>query len=169
VPLKPAASIPAATSEPSSKSGTTIVKSAPPKETARITVKPNLPQAAVRAGGNFPTAKPVVAGATPVVAAAAVGAAVGAAAAAAPKPVAKPAASSKPATTIVKAAGAKVVATPAKPMTATAASPAPATSPIAPSYQDEPSTTLTTVLAGVLAVLTWGTAGVLIASYLALI
>jgi methylthioribose-1-phosphate isomerase len=36
-------------------------------------------------------------------------------------------------------------------------------------FQEEGSTVLTTALAGALALLTWGTAGVLIASYLALI
>ena len=70
VPLKPASSTPASTAESSSKSGTAIVKSAPPKETARITVKPNLPSAPVRAGGNFPVAK-ARAVAVPVAAAAA--------------------------------------------------------------------------------------------------
>jgi hypothetical protein len=155
VPLKPASSTPAASPDPSSKSGTSIVKSAPPKETARITVKPNLPPTAVRAGGNFPTAKPVV-GAVPVVAAAA-GAAVVA------KTVAKPTSASKPATTIVKTGTTKAAGPTVKPTAA------PAMVATSTQFQEEGSTTLTTVLAGVLAVLTWGTAGVLIASYLALI
>jgi hypothetical protein len=173
--LKPAAAIPASVPEPGSKTGTSIVKSAPPKETARITVKPNLPQAAVRAGGNFPSAaKPVPAapGAVPVAAAAAVGAAAGAAVAA--KAVAaKPVPSGKPATTIVKTAAAPKVASAsvkAAPVaaTATATSTAPAVA-TSTQFRDEESTTLTTALAAGLAVLTWGTAGVLIASYLALI
>jgi hypothetical protein len=96
--------------------------------------------------GNFPVAK--VAG----VAAVAAGGAVAARAVSA----------QKPATTIVKAAGAGKVAV-AKP----AAMPVAAST--APQYVEEGSTTLTTVLAGLLALLTWGTAGVLIASYLALI
>jgi len=165
VPLKPVSSTPAASaSEPSSKSGTTIVKSAPPKETARITVKPNLPAAPVRAGGNFPTAKPAV-GAAPVVAATAAGTAIVGAAVAA-KAVAKPAGSSKPATTIVKSGTAKVVAAPTvKPTSASVPVPVMTSA----QFHEEGSTTLTTVLAAVLALLTWGTAGVLIASYLALI
>jgi len=160
VPLKPVSSTPASISEPSSKTGTSktgtsIVKAAPPKETARITVKPNLPAAAVRVAGNFPIAKPA-AGGLPVVAAAV-----------AAKAVAKPAfASSKPATTIVKTGAAKVASATVKPAAKTAA-PAPAVAVTSTQFQEEGSTTLTTVLAGVLAVLTWGTAGVLIASYLA--
>jgi hypothetical protein len=160
--LKPVSTTPASASEPSSKSGTSIVKSAPPKETARITVKPNLPATAVRAASNFPVAKPA-AGAVAAGAVAA-GAAVGAAVAA--KAVAKPTVASKPATTIVKTGTVKVAGAPVKPGAASAAPPVPAMST---QFQEEGSTTLTTVLAGVLAVLTWGTAGVLIASYLALI
>jgi hypothetical protein len=145
--LKPVSSTPAVVPEPSSKSGTTIVKSAPPKETSRITVKPNLPATAVRAGGNFPTAKPA-AGAVPVAAAAAVGAAVGAAV------VAK--ASAKPATTIVKTAAApKVAAATIKP----AAGSAPVAASAPAQFQEEGSTTLTTVT-GRCWVLTWGTAAV---------
>jgi hypothetical protein len=153
--LKPAASTPAGVTEPNSKSGTTIVKSAPPKETARITVKPNLPQAAVRAG-NFPTAKPVP-GAVPVAVAA--GAAVGAAVAAkaVAKPTVKAADAPKPATTIVKTAAApKVAAASVKPSAATVPVPA-----MPAQFQDEASTTMTTALAGVLAGLTWGTAIIL--------
>jgi hypothetical protein len=156
--MKPAAAVPAPTTEPSSKSGTTIVKSAPPKETARITVKPNLPAAAVRAGGNFPTAKPA-AGAVPVAAAA--GAVAGAVAV---KATAKPVAAAKPATTIVKPGTAKVVGAPK-----VAAAGAPAAVPVATTstqFQEEGSTTLTTSLAGALAVLTWGTAAVLTANLL---
>jgi hypothetical protein len=153
--MRPAAATQITSPEPNSKSGTTIVKSAPPKETARITVKPNLPATAVRAGGNFPTAKPA-AGAVPVaVAAGAVAGAVAAKAAVA---------ASKPATTIVKGSTAKVVAAP-KPVAAGAV-PVPAM-PV--QYQEEGSTTLTTALAGVLALATWGTAGVLFASYFGMI
>ena len=165
--MKPASAVPAPVAEPNAKSGTTIVKSAPPKETARITVKPNLPPTAVRAVGNIPTAKPA-AGAVPVVAAAAAGAVAGAVAAkavASPKPVA----ASKPATTIVKPGTAKVVAAPK----AVAAAPAAASSsaPVATSteFREEGSTMLTTVLAGVLALITWGAAGVLFASYFGMI
>ena len=160
--MKPLSAVPAPVPQPGSKTGTSIVKSAPPKETARITVKPNLPATAVRAAGNFPVAK-AAAGAVPVAAVAAAGAAVVA------KPVAKPAvAGAKPATTIVKTAAApKVAAASIKPAVAgTAAVPVPA---MPAQFQEEGSTTLTTVLAAVLALLTWGTAGVLIASYLALI
>jgi hypothetical protein len=154
--------------EPNSKTGTSIVKTAPPKETARITVKPNLPPTAVRAAGNFPLPKPAPGGAAvPAVAAAAAGA-VGAATAA--KAVVKPAAvgvpkpavsakPGKPATTIVKTGGAKVAPAAVKP----AATPAAVATPA--QFQEEGSTTLTTVLAGVLALLTWGTAIVLILSY----
>ena len=163
VPLKPASSIPASIPEPSSKTGTSIVKTAPPKETARITVKPNLPPAPVRAAGNFPVAKPA-GGAVPVVAAAA-GAAVGAAVAA--KAFAKPGvASSKPATTIVKTGSPTARVAAVKPVSGVAA-PVVAVAPT--QFQEEGSTTLTTVLAGLLALLTWGTAGVLLASYFALI
>jgi hypothetical protein len=165
VPLKPVVSTPASTFEAGSKTGTSIVKTAPPKQTARITVKPNLPATAVRAGGNFPIAKATVAGAVPVVAAAAAGAAV------AVKAVAKPVAASKPATTIVKTGVPTARAATVKPVSGTVApvAPAVAVAAVATStqFQDEGSTTLTTVLAGVLALLTWGTAGVLIASYLA--
>jgi hypothetical protein len=150
VPLKPVASTPALTPEPNSKTGTSVVKAAPPKETARITVKPNLPPAAVRAGGNFPIAKPA-AGAIPVAALA------GAA-------VAKPTASSKPATTVVKTGTTKITAAAVKP---TAVRTVASTS--TEFQEEEGSTTLTTAAAGLLALLTWGTAAVLFASYLALI
>jgi methylthioribose-1-phosphate isomerase len=93
------------------------------------------------------------------VAAAAVGAV---AAKAAVKPGIKPAPAGKPATTIVKTGGAKAVS-PARPGAATAM-------PVAATqFREEGSTTLTTCLAVALAVLTWGTAGVLLASYLAYI
>jgi hypothetical protein len=72
------------------------------------------------------------------------------------KAVVKPA--GKPATTIVKAGGAKVAATPVRAVGATAAAPAPVV------YQEEASTTVTTALAGALAFLTWGTAIYLFAS-----
>jgi hypothetical protein len=159
-PLKPVLATPAAPSEVNAKSGTTVVKTPPPKETARITVKPNLPPQPVRAGSNFPQAKPAAPGAVPVAAAVA-GAAVGAAMVA--KAVAKPTA--KPATTIVKAGGAKVAATPVKAVASSAPTPSVAAAPSA--YQEDVSTTLTTGLAGALAVLTWGTAGVLFASLMA--
>jgi hypothetical protein len=154
VPLKPTSATSMTPVSGNPKTGTSIVKSAPPKETARITVKPNLPTA-VRAGGNMPVAK---AGAVAVPAAVA-------AAVVAAKAGEKP--SSKPATTIVKPGSAVTVKGPtvkpsAKPVSATSATTA--ASPAV--YQEEGSTTLTTVLAGVLAVVTWGTAGVLIASYL---
>jgi predicted RecA/RadA family phage recombinase len=156
VPLKPVVSVPASAPEVNTKTGTSIVKTPPPKETARITVKPNLPTPAVRPVGNIPVAKPApvgMGGAVPVAAAAVAGAAI------APKPA------GKPATTIVKgvATAPRPAATVVKPTTA----PAVATSPT--QFQEEGSTTLTTVLAGLLAVLTWGTAGVLLASYYQLI
>lgn len=153
VPLKPTSSTPASVPEANSKTGTSVVKAAPPKETARITVKPNLPPAAVRAAGNFPIAKPVegavageVAAAGAVVAAKGVGA--------------------KPATTIVKTGTTKVASPMVKPAVKAVA---PAVAEMSTQYQEEGSTTLTTVLALLLALLTWGTAGVLIASYFALI
>jgi len=152
--MRPAAAVPAPIGEQNPKSGTTIVKSAPPKETARITVKPNLPATAVKAGGNFPTAKPA-AGAVPVVAAAAAGAAAGAVAVKAATPAVKPAAvGGKPATTIVKGSTAKVAAAP-KPAGAV---PVPA---MPEAYQEQGSTTATTAIAAVLAVSTWGTAAAL--------
>jgi hypothetical protein len=154
IPLKPASSIPAGLSEANPKTGTTIVKSAPPKETARITVKPNLP-ATARPAGNFPTAVKAAAVAVPAAVAAAVVAA-------------KP--SGKPATTVVKTSGVTAKTAVVKPMAKPGAVSATSAVPVAPLvYQEEGSTTLTTALAAVLALLTWGTAGVLIASYLALI
>jgi hypothetical protein len=160
--LKPAASVPAPTPEANAKTGTTIVKSAPPKETARITVKPNLPVAAPVRAGNIPTAKPAVAPGTVPVAAMAAGAAVAAGAAAvagAPKPVAK---GTKPATTIVKTGTTKVPTPSVKPA-AVAAGGAVVAAP-AVAYEEEASTTLTTALSAALALVTWGTAGVLFAS-----
>jgi len=147
------------------KSGTTVVKSAPPKETARITVKPSLPGAgAVRpaGGGNLPTVKPAAA----VAVAAAAGVVAGVAAAkTVPNPAAKPAATlpgtAKPATVVAKS-GAAPSATPSPSSAKPTAKPAvPAT------FQEEPtgSTLVTTILAGALAALTWGTAGILAASY----
>jgi len=156
VPLKPVSSTPASILQPSSKkTGTAVVKTAPPKETARITVKPNLPPAAVRAGGNFPTAKPA-AGAVPVAAAAAAVAGTAVAVKA----------STTPATTVVKTGAATARVAIAKPALGTAA-PAVVAAPSTQFQEEEASTVLTTVLAGVLAVLTWGTAAILIASYLA--
>jgi hypothetical protein len=157
--LKPAATIPVPPPEANAKTGTTIVKSAPPKETARITVKPNLPAATpVRAAGNIPTPRPAPS-TVPVAAMAAGAAVVAGAAAAIPKPVAK---GTKPATTIVKT-GTTKVPTPSVVPAAVAAGGAVIAAPSA-AYEDEPSTTLTTVLSGVLALVTWGTAGVLFAS-----
>jgi hypothetical protein len=153
VPLKPASTTPASVPEPGSKTGTSVVKAAPPKETARITVKPNLPPTAVRTAVNFPIAKPaegaVVAG---VAAAGAVVAAKGVGA--------------KPATTIVKTGTTKVASPAVRPAVTTAT---PAFAETSSQYQEEGSTTLTTALAGLLVVLTWGTATVLILSYLAYI
>ena len=160
-------STPASISGPNSKTGTAVVKTAPPKETARITVKPNVPPAAVRVGGNFPIAKSS-AGTVPIVVAAA-GAAIAAKAA------------TKPATTVVKPGSVTARVVTGKPphggvipglgvgaAAPGAAAPAAAETQAPVPYQEE-STTLTTALAFALAVLTWGTAGVLIASYLALI
>jgi hypothetical protein len=152
---------------PAGKTGTSVIKSAPPKETARITVKPNLPNSPVRAVGNVPTAKPVAAGgAGPVVAAAAAGAAVGAIGAAPAtvpvKPSAKPTVATKPATTIIKSGG----ATTAKPAVNKPAVAVASTSSSS-AYEEPENTMVTTIVAGVLAVLTWGTAGVLIASLMA--
>ena len=108
----------------SDKTGTTqAVKTPPPKETARITVKPSLPSTGPR---------PAVAGSPPSV---------------------------KPAVAAVAGAGAAVVA-------GAAVAKKPDVVPVAgiPAFNDEKSTTLTTVLAGVLALLTWSTAGILFAS-----
>jgi hypothetical protein len=159
--------MPAVPSEASAKTGTSIVKSAPPKETSRITVKPNLPPTSVRPGGNFPASKPA-GGTVPIVVAAA-GAAIAAKAA------------TKPATTVVKPGSVTARVVTGKPphggvipglgvgaAAPGAAAPAAAETQAPVPYQEE-STTLTTALAFALAVLTWGTAGVLIASYLALI
>lgn len=155
--MKPAAAIPAATSPANAKTGTSIVKTAPPKETARITVKPNLPGAPKPVGaGNIPAAKPVSAAGVPVAAAVAAGAAAGAAVVAAK-------ASSKPATTIVKTGTTKVAAPAVK-----AGAPAAAASTVpvpAMEFKDEGSTVVTTACAGVCALLTWSTAGYLLASY----
>jgi methylthioribose-1-phosphate isomerase len=82
--------------------------------------------------------------------------------------MAKPVAGSKPATTIVKTGATTARAAAVKVVSGTAV-PVPAMAATSTQFQEEGSTTLTTVLAGVLALLTWGTAGVLIASYLALI
>ena len=138
-PLKPAAAVPVVQPEVSKKTGTAAVKTAPPKETARITVKPSLPTARP-AGGNLGGIKPVVA----------VGAAAAMAAAATP-----------PATT--PGAVTPAVATPAA-VTAKKTD----TVPVAPmpvAYTEERSTLVTTVLAGCLALLTWGIAGYLFTNY----
>jgi hypothetical protein len=162
-PMKPSASVTSPPREVSQKSGTSIVKSAPPKETARITVKPNLPSP-VRTAANLPTvkapgavaaptpAKPVVNETKPVTAPAAVSKT----AVFVPKPVA-----TAPATT--PAGATAVAATPAKP----GAKPAVAVAPVAFPEENTGSTLWTTIAAGALAVLTWGTAGILFASYMA--
>ncbi|HEY0257165.1 MAG TPA: hypothetical protein VGC39_06975, partial [Candidatus Methylacidiphilales bacterium] len=134
-PPKPASATPAPAVPLDKKSGTAVIKNAPPKETARITVKSNIPSAVTPAGGVRPTVKAVA----PVVAAAA---AVGAAAA-----------------TVKGAEPVKVKAASTVPVNA------PATGSIRfeePPVAE--STTLTTGLAAALAVLTWGIAGFLFAS-----
>jgi len=144
MPMKPAAASPAITPEGNKKSGTSVIKNAPPKETARITVKPSLLGAsanAPRAGvGNLPTVKPA-GGAVPVVAAATAVAAVG---------------------------GVKAATTKPKTGVVSPASSAPKSAPAAAikfQEEEEPgSTTVSTILAGVLALMTWGTAGILLAS-----
>ncbi len=77
-----------------SKSGTSVIKAAPPKETARITVKPSLPGTATPKPAAIPTVKPA-AGAP--VAAMAAGAAAGVAAVKATE--AKPKAAAAPVAT----------------------------------------------------------------------
>jgi methylthioribose-1-phosphate isomerase len=77
-------------------------------------------------------------------------------------------ASAKPATTIVKTGAPTARAASVKPA-ATSAAPVAAVSTTSTQFHDEGSTTLTTALAGALALLTWGTAAVLILSYLAVI
>ena len=104
-----------------------------------------------------PVTKPS-AGTVPIVVAAA-GAAIAA------KTAAKPASTSKPATTVVTTGITTARSTATKPPVPELATPAVAVP--STQFQEEGSTTLTTALAGVLAVLTWGTAAVLIASYLA--
>jgi hypothetical protein len=92
---------------------------------------------------------------------------VGAAAAAgvAGAAVAKP--SSKPATTIVKTGTTKVGAAPAmKAAVPGSTGPVSAVPVPAMAYQEEGSTTLTTIGAGSLAVVTWGTAIALALNYL---
>jgi hypothetical protein len=140
--MKPAATTPAPTPAANAKTGTTVVKSAPPKETARITVKPNLPSTVPVTTGNVPV--PTVP-ATP----------------AAPKAVAK---ATKPATTIVKTGTTRVSGTTAR-TAAVAAGGAAAVGAGAMVYEEAPSTVLTTALAGALALFSWGTFGVLLASY----
>jgi hypothetical protein len=151
-PLKPAAATPAGgISEANKKSGTTIVKSAPPKETARITVKPSLP--------GTPSVKP--AGATPVKAATP-GIATPAAAT---TPVNVPGAPAKPVAAAGKAAVVAGAPVAAKPAAAGTVKPVSAT-PAVLAEEGAESTLLTTCLAAGLFVLSWGTFGILIASYL---
>jgi len=133
VPPKPAAATPLAPVPSSPKSGTSVIKSAPPKETARITVKPSLPVGSRPASSTTPVA---------------------------PGPVST-AAKAGVAAVAVAGATAAVKAGEAKPKAAVAvAKPAASTT----TYQDtEPSgsSLLTTVAAGVLALVTWGTAALL--------
>jgi hypothetical protein len=130
--MKPASVAGGPAAAESKKSGTAVVKNAPPKETARIAVKPNF--------GNKPvSAKPV--GPAPDTAPVAMAAGVAGVAAGVA------AAGSKPKVAVAPAASGPV--------------PVPAMT-----YEEPVSTTLTTALAGVLALLTWSTAGLLFASYL---
>jgi hypothetical protein len=115
--------VPQAPAAVESKSGTSVIKAAPPKETARITVKPSLPTSSPARPGS---------GTTPVVAAAAgAAAAVAAVKATEAKPASKPAAAVQPSNVV--------------------------------QYREESegSTLITTIAAGVLAVITWGTAALL--------
>jgi hypothetical protein len=130
-PLKPASAVPAVLAKGNDKTGTQAVKTPPPKETARITVKPSLPAARPAGAGNLVGVKPVVA-----------------------------------AGAVAATAGALTPAAPATPAAVSAKKPDAV--PIAgiPAFEEEKSTTLTTALAGALALMTWGTAGILIASYL---
>jgi hypothetical protein len=136
-------------SEANKKSGTTIVKTAPPKETARITVKPSLP-----------SARPV--SATPAVKASVPG--VGASPAT--TPVSAPSAAKPVAKSAVVAAGSgpKVAAASGAAVVAAGAG-AVAAAPIVFQEDAPKSTMVSTMLALVLAVLSWGTALLLIASY----
>jgi len=117
-PLKPTSATPVPLAGTDKKSGTAVIKNAPPKETARITVKPSLPSLAAGAG------QPIAKAATPSVA-----------------------------TTVASVKGSDA----AKSRAATVPLGAPATGSI---RFEEPapaeSTTTTTILAGALAVLTWG-------------
>jgi hypothetical protein len=97
-PIKPATPGQVTPVPPQGKTGTSAIKTAPPKETSRITVKPNLPTPAAVRPNPTPAVKPPGSGDAPVVRTAAV--AVGAAAA-----VAAVKAESRP-----KAAGAPPVA-----------------------------------------------------------
>lgn len=152
MPLKPVSATPSvAQTESNKKSGTTIVKSAPPKETARITVKPSLP--------GTPSVRP--AAAVPVTKAATPAPAVPAAST---KPVDIPNTTAKPA---VAAKTAVVIGAPvAKPTPgAVKAAPISATVPVAAFAEESAgSTTFSTVLSGILALLSVTTAGILWAS-----
>jgi hypothetical protein len=160
-PLTPAPPKPSATTvisespEASKKSGTSVIKAQPPKETARITVKPTLPGVAGAPrpgapGATLPAVKPGAALAAAAGAGAAIGAGAAAAAAAKPKTV----------TAAIK---------PNFPTTPTAAAtPAPApvksAAPSAISFEEpEEGSPLMTGTAIALAVLTWVAAFVLIA------
>jgi len=145
--MKPTVAASGAVPEGNKKSGTTIVKSAPPKETARITVKPSLPNA---------TVKP--AGATPVVKAAAAAPAPGATPAAATTPVNVPGKPAVAKTAVVQ--GAPVAKAPAA-GAAVKAAPVAAVPVAAFAEESSGSTTLTTSLAGALAALSCITAGYL--------
>jgi hypothetical protein len=146
-PLKPVSPVPTTTPDANKKSGTSVIKAAPPKETARITVKPNLPgSVGARPAGAAPVVAAVAAGAVAAVVA-------GKAMAATTTPKATPTAATA-ATPTAKAGTAKA------PAAAPTAAPAPAR------FQEEGSgsTLVSTVLAGVLALITWGVAGFLFAS-----
>jgi len=146
--MKPAAANPATPlPEGNKKSGTTIVKSAPPKETARITVKPSLPSTpTVKAA----TATPSVKAATPGIAAATT-------------PVNVPGATAKPGAVAAKTAVVTGAPVAAKPATAGTIKPVSA-APIVVAEEGAESTLLTTILAGALAVLSWTTFTILILS-----
>jgi hypothetical protein len=121
-PLKPASAVPAVVAKSSDKTGTQAVKTPPPKETARITVKPSLPTARPAGVANIAGVKPAVVAA---------GAAV-------------------PVVAAVATPGKKVAAVPVAGI---------------PAFEEEKSTTMTTAVAFALVLLTWGTAGILIASF----
>jgi hypothetical protein len=165
-PLKPSVTTPSpAPSGGSTKSGTSPVKGQPPKETARITVKPTLPgMGAAKPVGNISGAKTSVstpatssASGTTVISPAAVtagAAAVAAGSVAAASVLAKP----KPAAAVVSTGK-----TPSTPATPPASVPVPSM-PAVKYDEAEGSTALTTGIAAGLVALTWGTALFLLGS-----